>query len=107
MSDGPYKFCGLPGLIVRVEDTRGYYAFELLKLAEPAAERRLTVLTKAAISTDKATFRRARAACDADPMGHLDPARNGGTGVILQNPAADQQKARANARKRNNPLELK
>lgn len=29
LPDGPYKFHGLPGLIVKVEDTRGYHSFEL------------------------------------------------------------------------------
>lgn len=27
--DGPYKFCGLPGLIVRLEDTTGSHKYEL------------------------------------------------------------------------------
>lgn len=29
--DGPYKFGGLPGLIVKVEDTQGEYSFDLMK----------------------------------------------------------------------------
>lgn len=29
LPDGPYKFHGLPGLIVKVEDTQGYHSFEL------------------------------------------------------------------------------
>lgn len=31
-SDGPYKFYGLPGLIVKINDTRNQYSFELSKL---------------------------------------------------------------------------
>jgi hypothetical protein len=27
--EGPYVFCGLPGLIVRIEDDRGWYRFDL------------------------------------------------------------------------------
>lgn len=30
VSDGPYKFHGLPGLIIKLEDSRGQYSFELL-----------------------------------------------------------------------------
>lgn len=30
VSDGPYKFCGLPGLILRVQDVQHYWNFELL-----------------------------------------------------------------------------
>lgn len=29
--DGPYKFKGLPGLIVKVEDTKGDYSFDLMQ----------------------------------------------------------------------------
>lgn len=31
VSDGPYKFSGLPGLIVRLEDDKGDYKFDLVK----------------------------------------------------------------------------
>lgn len=30
ISDGPYKFCGLPGLIVQIEDDQQFYKFSLL-----------------------------------------------------------------------------
>ena len=44
--DGPYKFKGLPGLIVKVEDAKGDYSFDLMqtkKLAEfPTFENRGT-----------------------------------------------------------------
>lgn len=32
VSDGPYKFSGLPGLIVKLEDSKGDYRFELEKI---------------------------------------------------------------------------
>ena len=31
VSDGPYKFSGLPGLIVKLEDDKGDYKFDLVK----------------------------------------------------------------------------
>ena len=31
-SDGPYKFCGLPGLILKIADTQGHYSFNVLAL---------------------------------------------------------------------------
>ena len=31
LSDGPYKFSGLPGLIVKLEDDKGDYKFDLMK----------------------------------------------------------------------------
>lgn len=48
VSDGPYKFCGLPGLIMKVEDSKQLYCFEIqgirktdnegIFLAEPREE---------------------------------------------------------------------
>lgn len=107
VSEGPYKFYGLPGLIVRVGDTRQHYVFELAQLTKPTTERLITLPKKTPTSTDRTAFRRALADFNADPMGHMSPAANGGAGVIMQDPAAAQQKARENARKRNNPLELR
>ncbi len=34
ISDGPYKFSGLPGLIVEIADTKEYYRFELTGLSK-------------------------------------------------------------------------
>lgn len=31
-SDGPYKFCGLPGLILNIADTQGHYKFEFVSI---------------------------------------------------------------------------
>ena len=32
INDGPYKFCGLPGLIVKINDTKNQHSFELTSL---------------------------------------------------------------------------
>jgi GLPGLI family protein len=32
VSDGPYKFSGLPGLILKLEDTKKHYVFEVINL---------------------------------------------------------------------------
>lgn len=36
ISDGPYKFAGLPGLIIRIEDQTNSWKFELLELSKYA-----------------------------------------------------------------------
>lgn len=36
VSDGPWKFSGLPGLIIKVEDENGLFAFQLVGLEQPA-----------------------------------------------------------------------
>jgi GLPGLI family protein len=37
VSDGPYKFCGLPGLILEVKDEKENYAFKIVSLKKPGA----------------------------------------------------------------------
>jgi len=110
VSDGPYKFSGLPGLIVKVSDTRQHYVFELAKLTKPTTERLITLPKKTPIATDRAAFRRAQAAYQADPMGSL-AAANGGRGGVYStdgtSPEQLAQRARDLARKRNNALELR
>jgi len=38
ISDGPYKFCGLPGLIISVADTEGNWRFDLMELKKVERE---------------------------------------------------------------------
>jgi GLPGLI family protein len=106
VSEGPYKFSGLPGLIVQVADTRRHYVFELLALGKPTPARLVALPVKAPTSTDRATFLRALAAYRRDPLASLSAASNGRMSVTTLDPIAEQR-ARENARKRNNPLELR
>lgn len=46
ISDGPYKFSGLPGLIVRLSDTNKEHAFELYKLKESNNKREMFFIRK-------------------------------------------------------------
>lgn len=41
VQDGPYKFHGLPGLIVKLEDKSGYYKFELKGIKNNILERNI------------------------------------------------------------------
>lgn len=43
IQDGPYKFYGLPGLIVKLEDKSGYYKFELKGIKNNILERKILV----------------------------------------------------------------
>ena len=51
ISDGPYKFSGLPGLIMNVSDTRRDYIFELVKLTKPKFPTVIEMPEQAAKST--------------------------------------------------------
>lgn len=111
VSEGPYKFYGLPGLIVKVSDARQHYVFELAKLTKPTTERLITLPKKMPVTTDRAAFRQALAAYNADPVGSLTAANNGQPTIISSadgsSPDQLRQRAIENARKRNNPLELR
>ncbi|MEJ7664771.1 MAG: GLPGLI family protein [Hymenobacter sp.] len=71
VGDGPYKFYGLPGLIVKVRDTRGHYDFELTQLRQlvppgahrPAQSRRET--------STKSEFRRGKAEDERNGLAQL------------------------------------
>jgi GLPGLI family protein len=69
VSEGPYKFSGLPGLIVKVGDTRRHYMFELLTLGKPATARLVALPAKAPVSSDKASFQRTLATYRLAPPG--------------------------------------
>lgn len=98
-SDGPYKFTGLPGLIVRVSDSRQFYTFELVKLKQLAVPQPVLLPTKATIITKQA-FLQGKADYEAGAIGRI---------AAMGNVITDAQKKQFQERvkKRNNPLELK
>ncbi|HEX2845870.1 MAG TPA: GLPGLI family protein [Chitinophagaceae bacterium] len=57
ISDGPYKFCGLPGLIIQVSDSRNFWNFSLLSLEnKPYTYYDDMIRNKESISTSKSKF---------------------------------------------------
>lgn len=64
VADGPYKFCGLPGLIVKVGDERGHYVFKLLRLSKLAAPVPIVLPEAGAKAVDKAVFTKGKADYD-------------------------------------------
>lgn len=61
ISDGPYKFSGLPGLIVKISDSQNYWIFELVnfrktKYLYPKRYFLGNVLNSKVVSTDKTNF---------------------------------------------------
>ncbi|SFQ79244.1 GLPGLI family protein [Hymenobacter arizonensis] len=58
ISEGPYKFHGLPGLIVKINDTRQQYVFELVRAGKTATADLIVLPTKAARLVTKTEMRR-------------------------------------------------
>ncbi|MGI4870622.1 MAG: GLPGLI family protein [Janthinobacterium lividum] len=111
LAEGPYKFYGLPGLIVKVNDTRNAYSFELVKLRQLPAPVAIAP-PMSAKTTSRAEFRQAKANHDRNGLAMLSGSGDSSTTTSISGSngetAADMQRmAQANAKKRNNPLELR
>ncbi|MEN2433993.1 GLPGLI family protein [Weeksellaceae bacterium A-14] len=123
--DGPYKFCGLPGLIVKVQDEKGDYSFDLIqvkKLAElPSVDQR-RFGQDIKITRDK--YRTVLAKFQKDPEGYMNAERQtmgrgpGGGGPGGRPPGGgggpDQSRMKEmrdrmlkEIKSNNNPIELK
>jgi GLPGLI family protein len=95
-SDGPYKFNGLPGLILKIADTRNHYVFEMTEIQKPGAEVMIDIEDKNYIVTTKQGFFRA---FDSFINDFVTRARQSG-------PGNDLQTVTKNMASRNNPIEL-
>jgi len=96
-SDGPYKFNGLPGLIVKVSDTRNHYDFELISINKPGPGVIIDIEDKNYIVTTKQGFFRALDSFHADII-------NNAKKYGADNDS--QQVLAKSAAQRNNPIEL-
>ena len=99
--EGPYKFYGLPGLIIKVNDTRNHYVFELMRLIKPRKSFIIDLPSKA-VATTKQEFRKGKAAYE-----FTLPDRMAAMTIGSANAEALRRKAQEQARRKNNPLELK
>lgn len=96
-NDGPYKFSGLPGLIVKVYDTRNHYVFELFSVNKLVPGVMIEMQDKEYIETTKQGFFRAE---DYFREDIINRAKEAG----MDNNS--QQIMAKNAAVRNNPIEL-
>ncbi|MFA5972032.1 MAG: GLPGLI family protein [Lentimicrobiaceae bacterium] len=96
-SDGPYKFNGLPGLIVKVYDTRNHYVFELVSINKPAKGLMIDIEDKEYVVTTKQDFFSAQ---DSFREDIVNRAKEAGADNAMQ------QMAAKNMAERNNPIEL-
>ena len=108
--DGPYKFSGLPGLIVKVEDSKGDYSFDL-KEAKKINEIASFDQRGATINVKRAAFEKQQEQFRKDPMAALNSASSGRGGFRVQmNPNQRKQmedRQKEEQKKNNNPIELK
>ncbi len=101
ISDGPYKFRGLPGLILHVEDSRQYFVFEIHAIIRPDPESEMIYRrNRRYIETTKQQFFAARERFRQDIIGGLL------TSGMPVHEDTDLDRAQQNMLRRNNPIEL-
>lgn len=106
---GPYKFSGLPGLIVKVTDDKGDYDFELIKSeSDSRLKGKLITIRKSryneAIETTQPKLKQALKNADANAAAVL--ASYGTTIIKGQEIARQREKEREENKKYENPIEL-
>lgn len=98
INDGPYKFSGLPGLIIRMYDDKKHYIFDMEKMERPAETLMIAFDEKDWVQTTRYDFLKAQENLRMDIINRAkDAGANNET----------QQRAYRNMMKRNNPIELK
>lgn len=103
--EGPYKFYGLPGLIVAVADTRGNYKFTLIKLANSptplliSPPHNAVKVSKMDFLTAKSTFKRSQ----LERLNAAEPSKMLPPEQLQRMRSQDQDRLR----RENNPLERK
>lgn len=116
LQDGPYKFSGLPGLIVKVQDSKGDYSFDLMQTKKIADVQQPQVRGQF-INLPKNKYMDMEKKFQKDPASFTSAQRNsgGGPGGPGGNrPGMDpkqmqemQKRMEAEIKSRNNPIELK
>lgn len=118
LQDGPYKFGGLPGLIVKIQDEKGDYSFDLMqtkKIAEiyqPLNRGQVITLSKSKYTEMEKKMQKDPGsffAAQRNSSGGRGPAGGGGNrpGIDPKQMQEFQKRMEAEAKSKNNPIELK
>ena len=95
ISDGPYKFCGLPGLIINIADTQDHYSYKFLSIEKPSESMMIYEVVEDRIKTTKKEFFKLR---DRNKISHSIDA------VSFDDKAV--QRAIEYEKSKNNPIEI-
>ena len=109
LQDGPYKFSGLPGLIIKAEDSKGDYQFDLVEAKKVPAQHQLSAPWKQPVKVKKEDFNKVLKRYTEDPVSFLPPPPVSALGNKLD-PANNSKKFKdqviAERKSDNNPIEL-
>lgn len=97
ISDGPYKFSGLPGLILKISDSQGHYIFEMVLLERLKEDVSIEFYKMDWVKTNRKDFLKAVQNFRHDI---INRAKEAGAS------SESQQTAARNMMKKNNPIEF-
>jgi len=95
-NDGPYKFNGLPGLILKIHDSRNHYLFEVVSIEIPQVKTPIYFTERTYIRTTKEGFFRAWNSFRESFIGRNDIVPDSHSRHVMSE----------NLRRNNNPIEL-
>lgn len=116
--DGPYKFSGLPGLVVKAEDSTGDYSFDLMKNYKISDFPEMVTFGNV-MKIKRTDYVKQQEKYKTDPASFMNSQRGGGGisapmrigGGGNQNPAdmrkRMEERAKEEAKRNSNPIELK
>ncbi|WP_083206633.1 GLPGLI family protein [Chryseobacterium sp. CBo1] len=116
--DGPYKFSGLPGLVVKAEDSSGDYSFDLMKNYKIADFPEMNSFGNA-MKVKRTDYVKQQEKYKSDPTAFINSQRGSGginpprnrNGGGNQNPAdmrkRMEERVKEEAKNNSNPIELK
>lgn len=112
LQDGPYKFSGLPGLIVKIQDEKGDYSFDLMQ-TKKIAEIYQPLNRGQFISLSKSKYIEMEKKIQKDPASFFSAQRSAGGRGPGGGPSFDpkqmqdmQKRMEAEIKSKNNPIEL-
>lgn len=114
--DGPYKFSGLPGLVVKAEDSAGDYSFDLMKNYKISDFPEMSTFGNV-MKVKRTDYVKQREKYKSDPTAFINSQR-GSRGIVMgdarggsQNPAEMRKRmedrVKEEAKNNSNPIELK
>lgn len=90
LMEGPWKLCGLPGLILKASDKKGHYTFECIGIRSKAS-RPITIYKVPYNNTSRTKFYDAKHRYDINPFAYFEAGGNGKINVsdVSGNPVPD------------------
>lgn len=82
-AEGPWKFCGLPGLIMKASDAKGHYSFECVGI-KSAASRPITIYKVPFNKTTREKYYDTRHRYECNPYGYFEATTGGHVTVTDQ-----------------------